>query len=238
MLETEFLFFQGMKKRIDQRISEGNYDEAAVSMQKCMEYILNSLDGRNNDYQKVCVLFEVQARVMENHPQYPFYWHEWETVIKYCDQQMHLQGKPIDLEQLKSDTVLEFKKFINSDTDIQRQIEDIKTIRSEILENATAEIESIDFLQRASDNLRSKEDSNEELIELLLPSLLLLHMEMSSYLREEAEWSQLLNNKTALYVTGRTCDHGEYSVLYAILSTYYEMVLKNHIVFITEGNIK
>lgn len=65
MLETEFLFFQGMKKRIDQRISEGNYDEAAVSMQKCMEYILNSLDGRNNDYQKVCVLFEVQARVME-----------------------------------------------------------------------------------------------------------------------------------------------------------------------------
>lgn len=61
MLETEFLFFQGMKKRIDQRISEGNYDEAAVSMQKCMEYILNSLDGRNNDYQKVCVLFEVQA---------------------------------------------------------------------------------------------------------------------------------------------------------------------------------
>lgn len=68
MLETEFLFFQGMKKRIDQRISEGNYDEAAVSMQKCMEYILNSLDGRNNDYQKVCVLFEVQARVMENHP--------------------------------------------------------------------------------------------------------------------------------------------------------------------------
>ena len=107
-----------------------------------------------------------------------------------------------------------------------------------ILENATAEIESIDFLQRASDNLRSKEDSNEELIELLLPSLLLLHMEMSSYLREEAEWSQLLNNKTALYVTGRTCDHGEYSVLYAILSTYYEMVLKNHIVFITEGNIK
>ena len=53
MLETEFLFFQGMKKRIDQRISEGNYDEAAVSMQKCMEYILNSLDGRNNDYQKV-----------------------------------------------------------------------------------------------------------------------------------------------------------------------------------------
>ena len=57
MLETEFLFFQGMKKRIDQRISEGNYDEAAVSMQKCMEYILNSLDGRNNDYQKVCVLF-------------------------------------------------------------------------------------------------------------------------------------------------------------------------------------
>lgn len=106
MLETEFLFFQGMKKRIDQRISEGNYDEAAVSMQKCMEYILNSLDGRNNDYQKVCVLFEVQARVMENHPQYPFYWHEWETVIKYCDQQMHLQGKPIDLEQLKSDTVI------------------------------------------------------------------------------------------------------------------------------------
>lgn len=65
MLETEFLFFQGMKKRIDQRISEGNYDEAAVSMQKCMEYILNSLDGRNNDYQKVCVLFEVQARVKD-----------------------------------------------------------------------------------------------------------------------------------------------------------------------------
>lgn len=156
MLETEFLFFQGMKKRIDQRISEGNYDEAAVSMQKCMEYILNSLDGRNNDYQKVCVLFEVQARVMENHPQYPFYWHEWETVIKYCDQQMHLQGKPIDLEQLKSDTVLEFKKFINSDTDIQRQIEDIKTIRSEILENATAEIESIDFLQRASDKSKKQ----------------------------------------------------------------------------------
>lgn len=27
MLETEFLFFQGMKKRIDQRISEGNYDD-------------------------------------------------------------------------------------------------------------------------------------------------------------------------------------------------------------------
>lgn len=111
MLETEFLFFQGMKKRIDQRISEGNYDEAAVSMQKCMEYILNSLDGRNNDYQKVCVLLEVQARVMENHPQYPFYWHEWETVIKYCDQQMHLQGKPIDLEQLKSDTVIAHQMF-------------------------------------------------------------------------------------------------------------------------------
>ena len=80
-------------------------------MQKCMEYILNSLDGRNNDYQKVCVLFEVQARVMENHPQYPFYWHEWETVIKYCDQQMHLQGKPIDLEQLKSDTVIAHQMF-------------------------------------------------------------------------------------------------------------------------------
>lgn len=31
MLETEFLFFQGMKKRIDQRISEGNYDEAGSS---------------------------------------------------------------------------------------------------------------------------------------------------------------------------------------------------------------
>lgn len=85
--------------------------QAAVSMQKCMEYILNSLDGRNNDYQKVCVLFEVQARVMENHPQYPFYWHEWETVIKYCDQQMHLQGKPIDLEQLKSDTVIAHQMF-------------------------------------------------------------------------------------------------------------------------------
>lgn len=55
---------------------------------------------------------------------------------------------------------------------------------------------------------------------------------------KEAEWSQLLNNKTALYVTGRTCDHGEYSVLYAILSTYYEMIMKNHIVFITDGNIK
>ena len=51
---------------------------------------------------------------------------------------------------------LEFKKFINSDTDIQRQIEDIKTIRSEILENSTAEIESIDFLQRDSDNLAKK----------------------------------------------------------------------------------
>lgn len=85
MLETEFLFFQGMKKRIDQRISEGNYDEAAVSMQKCMEYILNSLDGRNNDYQKVCVLFEVQARVMENHPQYPFYWKQsLNIVISRC----------------------------------------------------------------------------------------------------------------------------------------------------------
>lgn len=89
MLETEFLFFQGMKKRIDQRISEGNYDEAAVSMQKCMEYILNSLDGRNNDYQKVCVLFEVQARVMENHPQYPFYWHEWETKIKDLNKKLN-----------------------------------------------------------------------------------------------------------------------------------------------------
>ena len=91
MLETEFLFFQGMKKRIDQRISEGNYDEAAVSMQKCMEYILNSLDGRNNDYQKVCVLFEVQARVMENHPQYPVYWHPglysvvWSGMYALCD---------------------------------------------------------------------------------------------------------------------------------------------------------
>ena len=133
---------------------------------------------------------------------------------------------------------LDLKKFINSDADIQRQIEDIKTIRSEILENATAEIESIDFMQRASDNLKSEENPNEEQIEMLLPSLLLLHMEMSNYLREEAEWSQLLNNKTALYVTGRTCDHGEYSVLYAILSTYYEMIMKNHIVFITDGNIK
>lgn len=116
MLEAEFLFFQGMKKRIDQRISEENYDEAAVSMQKCMEYILNSLDDRNNDYQKVCVLFEVQARVMENHPQYPFYWNEWKTVINYCDQQMHLQGEPIDLEQLKSDTVIAhqmFEKIVN-----------------------------------------------------------------------------------------------------------------------------
>lgn len=111
MLETEFLFFQGMKKRIDLRISEGNYDEAAVSMQKCMEYILNSLDGRNNDYQKVCVLFEVQARVIENQPQYPFYWNEWKTVINYCDQQMHLQGEPIDLEQLKSDTVIAHQMF-------------------------------------------------------------------------------------------------------------------------------
>ena len=48
---------------------------------------------------------------VENHPQYPFYWHEWETVIKYCDQQMHLQGKPIDLEQLKSDTVIAHQMF-------------------------------------------------------------------------------------------------------------------------------
>lgn len=38
-------------------------------------------------------------------------WHEWETVIKYCDQQMHLQGKPIDLEQLKSDTVIAHQMF-------------------------------------------------------------------------------------------------------------------------------
>lgn len=66
MLETEFLFFQGMKKRIDQRISEGNYDEAAVSMQKCMEYILNSLDGRNNDYQKVCVLFVTPGKTAQD----------------------------------------------------------------------------------------------------------------------------------------------------------------------------
>lgn len=56
-------------------------------------------------------------------------------------------------------------------------------------------------MQRASDNLKSEENPNEEQIEMLLPSLLLLHMEMSNYLREEAEWSQLLNNKTALYVT-------------------------------------
>ena len=68
---------------------------------------------------------------------------------------------------------LDLKKFINSDADIQRQIEDIKTIRSEILENATAEIESIDFMQRASDNLKSEENPNEEQIEMLLPSLLL-----------------------------------------------------------------
>lgn len=56
-------------------------------------------------------------------------------------------------------------------------------------------------MQRASDNLKSEENPNEEQIEMLLPSLLLLHMEMSNYLREEVEWSQLLNNKTALYVT-------------------------------------
>ena len=61
-VRNRIFIFQGMKKRIDQRISEGNYDEAAVSMQKCMEYILNSLDGRNNDYQKVCVLFEVLGK--------------------------------------------------------------------------------------------------------------------------------------------------------------------------------
>lgn len=36
-------------------------------------------------------------------------------------------------------------------------------------------------------------------------------MEMSNYLRENEEWSQLLNNKTALYITGQTCDHEEYS---------------------------
>ena len=135
MLETEFLFFQGMKKRIDQRISEGNYDEAAVSMQKCMEYILNSLDGRNNDYQKVCVLFEVQARVMENHPQYPFYWHEWETVIKYCDQQMHLQGKPIDLEQLKKslreDTILVSIAVVDSELGTIQPISEIAKIVKE-----------------------------------------------------------------------------------------------------------
>ena len=52
MLETEFLFFQGMKKRIDQRISEGNYDEAPVTMQKSIEYIINSLDRRNKHNQK------------------------------------------------------------------------------------------------------------------------------------------------------------------------------------------
>lgn len=56
MLETEFLFFQGMKKRIDQRISEGNYDEAAVSMQKCMEYILNSLDIGMNGKQSLNIV--------------------------------------------------------------------------------------------------------------------------------------------------------------------------------------
>ena len=55
MLETEFLFFQGMKKRIDQRISEGNYDEAAVSMQKCMEYILNRAAILSQDMSKMLV---------------------------------------------------------------------------------------------------------------------------------------------------------------------------------------
>ena len=63
-------------------------------------------------------------------------------------------------------------------------------------------------------------------------------MEMSNYLRENEEWSQLLNNKTALYITGQTCDHEEYSKLYMILSGYYRELMKNHIVFITDGNIK
>lgn len=61
---------------------------------------------------------------------------------------------------------------------------------------------------------------------------------MSNYLRENEEWSQLLNNKTALYITGQTCDHEEYSILYMILSGYYRELMKNHIVFITDGNIK
>ena len=43
---------------------------------------------------------------------------------------------------------------------------------------------------------------------------------MSNYLRENEEWSQILNNKTALYITGQTCDHEEYSILYMILSGY------------------
>ena len=88
-----------------------------------------------------------------------------------------------------------------------------------MLKEATAEIES------------------EELVEASFPSLLLLYMELSNYLRENEEWSQLLNNKIALYITGQTCDHEEYSILYMILSGYYGELMKNHIVFITDGNI-
>ena len=43
---------------------------------------------------------------------------------------------------------LDLKKFINSDADIQRQIEDIKTIRSEILENATMTLSAMNIAAR------------------------------------------------------------------------------------------
>lgn len=103
MVEAEYMFFQRMRERIDQRIREGNYDEAAVNMQKCMEYIANSLDCKNHNYRAES-LWDVIALIKSKYPEYPLSRHEWGRIMSYCCHQLHLQEEEIDYRLLREET--------------------------------------------------------------------------------------------------------------------------------------
>lgn len=103
MVEAEYLFFQRVRERIDQRIREGNYDEAAVNMQKCMEYIANSLDCENHNYRAES-LWDVMMKIKSRYPEYPMSRHEWGRIMSYCSHQLHLEEKEIDYRLLMEET--------------------------------------------------------------------------------------------------------------------------------------
>ena len=103
MVEAEYMFFQRMREKIDQRIREGNYDEAAVNMQKCMEYIANSLDCKNHNYRAES-LWDVIALIKSKYPEYPLSRHEWGRIMSYCCHQLHLQEEEIDYRLLREET--------------------------------------------------------------------------------------------------------------------------------------
>lgn len=94
---------ENMRERIDQRIREGNYDEAAVNMQKCMEYIANSLDCKNHNYRAES-LWDVIASIKSKYPEYPLSRHEWGRIMSYCCHQIHLEEKEIDYRLLREET--------------------------------------------------------------------------------------------------------------------------------------